>query len=254
MTSCWTLAALLAAAAPAAAQDLRSRIESAPDGIVRMSYASKEGVCGNGRNNISTHRGGSKWRDGWEHDCDEGPVRVALEISGKRVYEIRTYVGGHWRAIDGRVTDLGMVGAPAAAAYFLALAERTDRVKGDVILPAILADSAEVWRDLLRIARNDHVAREPRKNAVFWLSQEASDAASSGLSELAEDDEEDREVRTQAVFALSQLPKEKGVPALIRVAKTNRDAEVRKSAIFWLGQSEDPRALALFEEILVTKR
>lgn len=253
MTSRWIAVALLAAAAPAGAQDLRTRIESAPDGIVRMSYASKEGVCGNGRNNISTH-GRSKWRDGWEHDCDEGPVRVAMEISGKRVYEIRTYVGGRWRSVDGRVTDLGMVGAPAAAAYFLALAERTDRVKGDAILPAILADSAEVWRDLLRIARNDRVAKEPRKNAIFWLSQEASDAATVGLAQLAEDDDEDREVRKQAVFALSQLDGDQGVPALIRVAKTNKDPEVRKSAIFWLGQSDDPRALALFEEILATKR
>jgi len=236
----------------AQAQDLRTRIESAPDGIVRMSYAAKEGVCGNGRNNISTHRRGS--RDGWEHDCDEGPVRVALEISGKRVYEVRTYVGGRWRTIDGPVTDLGNVSSTQAAAYFMALAERTDRVKGDLILPAVIADSAEVWRDLLRIAKNDRLGREPRKSAVFWLSQEASDAATAGLTELVDDDNEDREVRKQAVFALSQLDHDQGVPALIKVARTNKDPEVRKSAIFWLGQSEDPRALALFEEILATKR
>jgi hypothetical protein len=40
------------------------------------------------------------------------------------------------------------------------------------------------------------------------------------------------------------------VPALIRVARTNKDPELRKTALFWLGQSEDPRALDLFEEIL----
>jgi hypothetical protein len=28
------------------------------------------------------------------------------------------------------------------------------------------------------------------------------------------------------------------------------DPELRKTALFWLGQSEDPRALGLFEEIL----
>ncbi len=37
---------------------------------------------------------------------------------------------------------------------------------------------------------------------------------------------------------------------LIRVATTNRDREIRKKAMFWLGQSDDPRALALFEDIL----
>jgi HEAT repeat protein len=52
------------------------------------------------------------------------------------------------------------------------------------------------------------------------------------------------------VFALSQRPSKEGVPALIEIAKSNRDPEIRKNALFWLGQSHDPRALALFEEIL----
>jgi len=34
------------------------------------------------------------------------------------------------------------------------------------------------------------------------------------------------------------------------VARNNRDPEVRRSALFWLGQSGDPRAISLFEEIL----
>jgi HEAT repeat protein len=68
------------------------------------------------------------------------------------------------------------------------------------------------------------------------------------------DDDEDREVRESAVFALSQLPREEGVPILIRAARTNRDPKVRRQALFWLGQSEDPRALALFEEILTDRR
>jgi HEAT repeat protein len=57
-------------------------------------------------------------------------------------------------------------------------------------------------------------------------------------------------VREQAVFALSQRPREEGVPSLIRIAKTHSDPEIRRKAIFWLGQSHDPRALALFEDLL----
>jgi HEAT repeat protein len=56
--------------------------------------------------------------------------------------------------------------------------------------------------------------------------------------------------RSQAVFALSQRPQAEGIPALIQVARTHRDVQIRKQALFWLGQSKDPRALALFEEIL----
>jgi hypothetical protein len=32
--------------------------------------------------------------------------------------------------------------------------------------------------------------------------------------------------------------------------RTHRDPDIRRRAIFWLGQSNDPRALALFEELL----
>jgi HEAT repeat protein len=60
-------------------------------------------------------------------------------------------------------------------------------------------------------------------------------------------------VRKRAVFALSQRPKEESVPALLRIAKAHRDPEMRRSAIFWLGQSNDPRALAQFEELLVSR-
>jgi HEAT repeat protein len=65
----------------------------------------------------------------------------------------------------------------------------------------------------------------------------------------AENDPE-TSVKKQAVFALSQLPKSEGVPLLIELAKSNRNAVVRKQAIFWLGQSRDPRALDFLEEIL----
>jgi hypothetical protein len=34
------------------------------------------------------------------------------------------------------------------------------------------------------------------------------------------------------------------------VAKTNRNPEVRKQAMFWLGQSGDARALAFFQDVL----
>ena len=57
-------------------------------------------------------------------------------------------------------------------------------------------------------------------------------------------------LRVQAVFALTLGPRDAGVPALISIARSYRRPELRKKALFWLGQSEDPRALALFEELL----
>ncbi|HET8836515.1 MAG TPA: HEAT repeat domain-containing protein, partial [Gemmatimonadales bacterium] len=119
-----------------------------------------------------------------------------------------------------------------------------------LITGATLADSAVIWPDLLRLARRDDLPLETRRQAVFWLGQAAGQAATRGLDSITTDERGDLEVRKQAVFALSQRPADEGVPALIRVARTSPSGELRKSALFWLGQSEDPRALSLFEEIL----
>ena len=61
----------------------------------------------------------------------------------------------------------------------------------------------------------------------------------------------DTEVKKKAVFALTQMSDGDGVPLLINVAKNNANPAVRKQAMFWLGQSKDPRALKFFEEVLM---
>jgi hypothetical protein len=244
-------------------QPLERRVAAAPDGIVRLSFAARPNICGNGRGSISmdcddgscgryTMFVGRRDRDEVEYDCEPGPVRVSLRVAGGRVTSMRTYVGGRWRATTGDgVTDLGTVGAREAAAYFLALATKDSGAGAEhAVFPAILADSVTVWPDLLRIARDGRVSRRARRQAVFWLGQAAGEAATRGLTQLVDDRATDRDVREQAVFALSQRPHDEGVPALIRIARENPDPELRKKAIFWLGQSDDPRALALFEELL----
>jgi hypothetical protein len=252
-------------AGPAAGQRLVDRIAAAPDGTVRMSFAARAGVCGNGRNVIALEcHGGScgrqtVWNDGRfvgnevEYDCDAGPVRVSLTVRRGHVEALRTYVGGRWVTppTSAAVTDLGTPSAREAVDFLLDLAAREDgRVGEEAILPATLADSVTVWPTLLTLARNDRVPRRTRRQAVFWLGQAAGAVATRGLSALLDDDGVERDVKEQAVFALSQQPHGDGVPALIRVARSHPDRELRRKALFWLGQSDDPRALALFEELL----
>src|SRR5437867_1820401 len=84
--------------------------------------------------------------------------------------------------------------------------------------------------------------------APMW--EAAGDAATKELTDLVDDADLERDVKEQAVFALSQQPRDAGVPALIRIARSHPEPGVRRKALFWLGQSGDPRALALFEELL----
>jgi hypothetical protein len=243
-------------------QALTDRILAVREGTVRLSFGVREGICGDGESfirdrsrgddNVTTFDDGNvRWSGkSWRNrPCEPGPARVAITKSDGEVTRLRLYVGGEWTSSSGNITDLGTISAPVAATALVSLANRAHNAD-KAIYAAIIADSAVVWPELLALAKDTRARTPTRKNAVFWLSQAAGDEATKGLSELAEDDDENREVRDQAVFALSQLDHNEGVPILIRIAKTNRDPKIRRKALFWLGQSDDPRALKLFEEIL----
>ena len=101
---------------------------------------------------------------------------------------------------------------------------------------------------LLVSARTDS-SGHLRGQALFWLAHKAGQKETAAITRAISDDP-DTKVKKQAVFALQQLPRDEGIPLLIHVARTNSNPEVRKQAMFWLGQSQDPRALKFFEDIL----
>ena len=115
-----------------------------------------------------------------------------------------------------------------------------------------------VWPTLLVIARDSqNLPRATRLDAAFWLSRFAEAAIGGEHRDLVTDDSADDArnegedgLRNHAVFVLSQLPRREGLPALLEIVRSNHDRKVRRQALFWLGQSGDARALALFESLL----
>ena len=231
--------------APALSQTLEERIAAVGDGTVRLSFAARAGVCAGGMHNTDVQQANEEW----EPDCERQPVRVTFRIRDGHPVAVRAYIGGQWRP-HSPGHDLGTVSPHEAASYLLNLASQSRPISGDPILPATLADSVVIWPSLLALARAAHVPHDRRLSAIFWLGQAAGDSVARALDSIALDDSAGREIRKHAVFALSQRSPDEAVPALIRIARGNRDPELRRTALFWLGQSEDPRAVDLFEEIL----
>ena len=242
------------------AQSLSRRIAAAPDGKVRLEFATKPELCGNGNYITRGNHNRMSWDSDYSEDveysdeCAISPVRLVLQKSGGQIVKIRAYVGGRWRAPIGTVTSLGPVSTREATDYLMSVASSaSSQAAGEAIFPMTIADSVEIWPGLLRLARDDSRPNNVRTQSVFWLGQIAGETITRNLADLTGETAVDREIRKQAVFALSQRPQRDGVPALIQIARSNRDPEIRKNALFWLGQSRDPRALALFEEILSKK-
>jgi HEAT repeat protein len=144
---------------------------------------------------------------------------------------------------------LGMKGGAAGRKVLVDLLDRdaSKRVQEQAVAGIAQDHSRESIDALLKLARR-HEKPSVRKHAIFWLGQIAGDRMEDELEAATEDEDED--VKEMAVFAISQLPKEQAIPSLINLVKTHKSPSVRHRAIFWLGQSGDPRALDFIEEVL----
>jgi len=243
--------------APAQEVDIAGQVTSLRSGEVRLTFAAREGVCGDGESHISLdgsrrHVMGTYRDDHDLRDCEEGPVRVSLKVQDGEVVKIRTRVGGSWKLAREGTLDLGEVPPRLAVDYLLTLvADSSHRVAEDAIFPAYLARDVVLWPELLNIARGSERPGGVREAAIFWLSQIAGEKVTAGLETIVDDDDEELELREHAIFALTQRGDEVCVPALTKVVRTSKHPQLRETALFWLAQSEDPRVLDLFEEILL---
>ena len=147
----------------------------------------------------------------------------------------------HWLTGVRAADSVAMLGAFADDA--------TSRSVADGALSALAMHADPAALERLITAARQGATTHARGQALFWLAQRAGDKAIGTISDAIDKDPE-TDVKRRAVFALSQLPKDEGVPRLIQLARTNGNPVVRKQAMFWLGQSNDPRALEFFKEIL----
>ena len=103
---------------------------------------------------------------------------------------------------------------------------------------------------LLDQAVNTANTIEIRKQALFWAGQNKSvDVARMAA---LYDKSGDQEFREQVIFVLSQRSRDPAaIDKLIEIAKTEKNRDLREKAIFWLGQSHDPKALKALSEIVL---
>ena len=259
---------------PALAQSpLEQRISKAPDGVVHVQFAGRPGTCGDGRDVIGFRKAlfaeSFQSIGNWSApNCRPGPVRAALTVADGKVTAVKTYVGGDWARTNDRVTDLGVVTSSDAASYFFALIPQIEgsgrRDKSRLLLPAVLADDPAAVPRLISMARDESRAQDTRRQAIQWIGLLGDAkvvpvlvtyASGGGAAPTGDDIDEDdaapgkKGLATAAMAALSTLENGAGVPALIDLARTGASG-TRASAVFWLGQSGDPRAFAALHGVI----
>ncbi len=245
-------AVLCVAAAPSLrAQSVAQHVDAMRDGTVRLTYAARAGVCGNGDEGVSI----TNYRTNYQGNnaywgsrvCEPGPVRVAIGRADRQTVSVRKYVGGRWSA-SSDATDLGVVDAAEAARYLLSEAPMLGgRNANEAVVAAAIAD-ANVSPELERIVRNNDATIATRKDALFWLGE--SEVGSTEFAKLY-DRTAPVELREHWAFVLSQRHDDAAVDQLIDIARSDSDIEVRKKAMFWLGQGKEPKAIQFLHDILL---
>ena len=239
----------------AAAQSLAQQVTST-NGVVQILFPSRPGACGDGQGMLSNVFGyseaqgdGVRWssRNGEpRQSCVHGPVRLVVTVIAGELTRTKSYVGPV-PASSNEVRTITTSSTEAAAWMSDVVARGNTRVAAELVLPLVLADAPDPWPLFLKVARDESRPRDLRRNVMMWLSNGVSEHL--GLT-AARDNTDDDEMRTQAVYVLSQRPKQESVPQLIELAKSAPHASARRSAIYWLGQTGDPRAVDVYEELL----
>src|SRR5688572_5359760 len=128
------------------------------------------------------------------------------------------------------------------------------RVKTDALKEKIIFSLSQ-QRDfgngewIMNIALDPKENTEMRKQALFWAGQNGG-ATTESFAALY-DKMTDPELKEQLIFVFSQRGRDsKAVDKLMDIAKNDKDREMRSKAVFWLGQSRDPRAMKFLEELI----
>lgn len=121
------------------------------------------------------------------------------------------------------------------------------RLHDKVFLALSHSDDPDTQRWLLDRVVDTSAPTEERRQALFWAGQGSVPTATlaSLYPKLG-----DRALREHYTFVLSQRRDSAAVEQLISVAEHDDDRSVRRQAMFWLGQSHNPRARAYLQEVL----
>jgi HEAT repeat protein len=135
-------------------------------------------------------------------------------------------------------------------AFLKSVFDKTDseEIQNAVIQAMSEAPGDEGTRWMLSVVENPKQPVEVRKKALFWAGQRHSlDVATLiPLYDRLDDDE----LKEHFIFVLSERRESAATDKLIAIARSDKNTEMRKKALFWLAQKNDPRAKQLLMEII----
>jgi HEAT repeat protein len=123
----------------------------------------------------------------------------------------------------------------------------SQELKDKVIFAMSQQKDEQSMKWLVDLASNSGEPVEMRKKALFWAGQSSN--SSESLVSLY-DRMREHEMKDQMIFVLSQRRDRAAIDKLMSIARNDPDREARRKAMFWLGQSKDPRVATFLTDII----
>lgn len=123
-----------------------------------------------------------------------------------------------------------------------------DDLKEKVIFSVSQMGTSDSYRWLMDIVLDQKENIELRKKALFWAGQ----GRNVDIADLVRlyDTMNDREMKEQLIFVYSQRREDAALEKLFQIGKSDPDRELRKKAIFWVGQSRSPKAAQYLQDLI----
>jgi HEAT repeat protein len=145
---------------------------------------------------------------------------------------------------------LGQRRSPENAAFLKGLYAKleNEELKKKVIFSLSQMGGADNYRWMMDIALDQNASIEIRKDALFWAGQ----GRNVDVADLVRlyDSMKDRDMREQLIWVYSQRREDAALDKLFDIGKNDPDRELRKKAIFWIGQSRSPRAAQYLQDLI----
>ena len=145
---------------------------------------------------------------------------------------------------------IGQTRSPENAQFLKDLFAKADNqdLKEKILFSLSQMGGADNYRWLMDVALNAKEDIDIRKKAIFWAGQ----GRNVDIADLVRlyDSMNDRDMREQLIFVYSQRREDAALDKLFQIGKNDPDRELRKKAIFWIGQSRDPRAAKYLQDLI----
>lgn len=125
--------------------------------------------------------------------------------------------------------------------------DRPDETKLAALQALMNMDSEKAVPILRRVVQDRTNDSELRLQALFILSQQEGEDVADLMLDVARGDS-DPEVRQQALFWLSQAGSDRALPILESILQNPDDASLHEQALFAVSQLDDPRARAILRD------